>query len=161
MIKENLDKFMQIAAANGFAVSRPEVFVSKLGQCAGRCYPDRIELDAEYMEHFPHEVAYHTLGHEFAHWIQFQYKLFTRSARGREAHNAQFKQLCRMLGVSDKTTHSMKLPSKQRLQRIALVCPACSKEFQVTKIVINRMAAGKRSYHCHCKQPLSIDNLVK
>jgi predicted SprT family Zn-dependent metalloprotease len=159
MIQENLKKFMAIAAANGYPVSKPEVVVENLGKSAGCCYATHICLDAQYLEKYPEQVSFHTLGHEFAHWIQFQHNLFRESARGVEAHDANFKALCRMLGVSDKTRHNMKVEGKDRYQRFALVCPVCTKEYQVTKIIINRMSRGLKQYACHCGQPLEVENV--
>jgi len=159
MIQENLEKFVAIAAANGYPVSTPKVVVENLGKSAGCCYATHICLDAQYLEKYSEEVSFHTLGHEFAHWIQFQHNLFRESARGVEAHDATFKALCRMLGVNDETRHTMKVEGKDRFQRFPLICPACEKEYRVTKIIINRMSRGTKGYQCHCGEALSVDNV--
>jgi predicted SprT family Zn-dependent metalloprotease len=161
MIQENLKKFMVLAAASGYPVNEPTVTVTNLGKAAGRCSSEGIFLDAQYLAEYGEEVSFHTLGHEFAHWIQFQHNLFTRSKRGWEVHDATFKALCRMLGVKDGTFHNMKVEGKNRLKRHALVCPTCSKEYQVTKIIINRMVKGTKGYQCHCGQPLSAANVLE
>jgi predicted SprT family Zn-dependent metalloprotease len=159
MIQENLKKFVAIAAANGYPVAMPKVIIKNLGRAAGRCCPTHIELDAQYLAHDEEETAFHTLGHEFAHWIQYQHKLFRKSGRGWEYHDSTFKALCRMLGVKEDTHHHMEVEGKRKLKRYTLTCGACQKEYKVTKIIIKRMSTGARGYACHCGEPLFVDNL--
>lgn len=115
-VEENLDLFVSLAEDAGYPVPRPTVrYKAKMTRAAGTCGPKEITLSVEYLAEFEDEMVWDTLGHEFAHWIQFNHRhLFTFTRRKCIAHNAKFYALCRMLGVSDARCHSMILQNVTR-----------------------------------------------
>lgn len=160
----NLLKFVEIADQNGYPVVTPDLWYNKSHRAAGRCHSNKgIELSVDYTLQFTDEMAWNTLGHEFAHWIQFEMGLmeYTRTGR-RKIHGPQFKALCRMLGVSDSTTHKMKLDQsklkcqRKKQQRFNLKC-GCESGVRVSKTIYNRIQRKTHTYWCkRCKENLSV-----
>tara|TARA_R110000772_G_scaffold16535_7_gene46840 strand:- start:324 stop:815 length:492 start_codon:yes stop_codon:yes gene_type:complete len=156
-INENIDLFLSIASDNGYPCKRPSVTFNNRTRAAGICGQFGIQLSKPYLDEHEDEMVWNTLGHEFAHWIQQQHKLFTRTPSGkREVHGSKFRSLCRMLGVDDSRTHSMDLNDSvivKRKQPHSVKCP-CSTH-QVTPRMYTRISAG--GYRCgKCKGDLTV-----
>ena len=174
-VKENLDLFMSIAEDEGYIMERPTLIIRKAGFKRGGFFthktlgyaitgePGKITLNQNFVDGNEDEMAWDTLGHEFAHCIQYQHNLFTIRGKKRMAHDNKFKQLCRMLGVSDSTTHRM--TAKGKPERKVSSSPFgnrphtahCScKEYAITTRRANKMRHGS-SYRCmSCGTPLSL-----
>ena len=160
-VEKNLDLFVTTAAEHGYPVIRPTVQYKNMGgRVAGQCGLTGISLNVLFLEQFEDEVVWHTLGHEFAHWIQFNYpKLFTFTRRKRIAHNENFYALCRILGVRDTRCHSMRLagPSAPVRRKESTFPAQCGCDtYQITTTRRNKMLRGAQYYCRKCKTSLTL-----
>lgn len=162
-VEENLDLFMSVAADKGYPVPRPPVFYkAKMTRAAGTCSAIGITLSVDYLAEHEDTQVWHTLGHEFAHWIQRHHNMFTFTRHKRIAHNDKFYALCRMLGVSDSRCHSMDLQNvrARRTTKIHSTHCACSTH-KVTKAMYTKILTGS-TYRCNtCKSKLVLGPLQK
>ena len=151
-VQENIDLFMSVAEDAGFPVPRPPVsYKAKMTRAAGTCGMAGITLSVEYLAEFEERQVWHTLGHEFAHWIQRHHNMFTFTARKRIAHNAKFYALCRMLGVNDTRCHDMVLKDVTRRTTKTQSAKCGCQTFKVTTAMLNKIKRGSQ-YNCKkCK----------
>lgn len=150
-VEGNIDLFMSIAADNGYPVPRPAVrYKANMTRAAGTCSPKEITLSVEYLAEFEDIQVWHTLGHEFAHWIQRCHNLFTFTRRKRIAHNAKFYALCRMLGVNDSRCHSMDLQNvvRRTQKRFEIHCDC--QTHQVTKNMFHKCTVPGSTRYVRC-----------
>jgi predicted SprT family Zn-dependent metalloprotease len=161
-VQENLDLFISIADDNGYPVPRPTMrYKANMTRAAGTCSSKEITLSVDYLAEFEDEQVWNTLGHEFAHWIQFNHPhMFTFTRRKRIAHNDKFYALCRMLGVKDSRCHSMHLQNvTRRTTKVHSVSCLC-RTHKVTKAMQTKIANGSGHYCRKCKSTLVVGELA-
>jgi len=123
---------------------------------AGTCSADEITLSVNHLSEHEDEMVWDTLGHEFAHWIQFNHRyLFTFTRRKRMSHNASFYSLCRKLGVKDERCHRMVLENVvRRTTKVHQVHCNCQTH-NVTKAMYTKIVT-RSSHRCRaCKASLT------
>lgn len=151
-VEDNLDLFMSVAEDAGYPCPRPPVrYKAKMTRAAGRCNRNEITLSVDYLAEHEEEMVWHVLGHEFAHWIQFNYPhLINRTYRKTVYHNAKFYALCRMLGVSDSRCHSMVLQNVTRRTTKTWAVHCKCKTYKVTKNMYAKLTSQYSTRYATC-----------
>lgn len=157
-LDENMELFQSIAKDNGYDVPIPPLTLKQMGRTGGRCGRRGIELSLPHLDEHEEEMSWHTLGHEFAHWIQRTCNLWTFTRTGkRRIHDARFKSLCRMLGVSDGRCHDMKLSSDSGIRRTShrtMEAKCGCQTFQITPNMHRKIRFGSGHFCRTCKGTL-------
>lgn len=110
-----------------------------------------IKINPRFLESYTKEVLARTVPHEIAHLITF--KLFPNA---KQFHGPEFRSVCRALGISESTYHSMKLPEYGAIikQKRPYIYSCGCQNFNLTKLLHTRISLGQRRQCSKCKQEI-------
>lgn len=159
-LNANINHFMQVAEMNGYKVTRPALHIKSMGRKGGYQDNHGIHLSLPHLQQHEEEMKWDTLGHEFAHWIQSQCKLWTYTRTGkRRIHDAKFRSLCQMLGVNDERTHQMQLAEEIgricKTRRTMTATCGCQ-TFQITPAMHRKIQNGSGHFCRTCRGTLRV-----
>ena len=164
VIAKNLKHFVSLLEAQGVSLPYiPEVKLNLKGHTSGMFVPPYagkrayIRLNTDLLDKYLTEMSFHTLGHELAHAVEeLAYGGCKKSASGRDiVHGVRFKSICRLLGVKEGTTHSMKTTASRKMRTFEYLCDCEGIVHKLTTIKHNWILNKKRSYQCSkCKTKL-------
>jgi len=108
-----------------------------------------LRINGELLQANADDMVVNTLGHEWAHAIQF-IKYFAEPWRGsiyRRAHGEGWKQIMRRLGLKPTRCHNYQTTSARRQRSVEYLCQGCDKIYQFTTRRHNKVLQG-HSYLC-------------
>ena len=116
------------------------------GKVAGRANFDGwlIRINPRFLVSNTEEIIKRTVPHECAHLITF--KLFPFA---KQAHGPEFRSVCRAIGISQETYHTMILPDASKFTYIC----NCRK-WSISNCIHNRIKEGSRRFCRKCKGEL-------
>lgn len=111
-------------------------------------WKNHIKINPRFLENFSEKTINYVVIHEVAHLITK--KLFPAA---KQAHGPEFKSVCRVLGISDSTYHSMQLPEYKELikNKRPYIYSCDCQTFNLTKLLHSRIALGQRRFCTKCK----------
>lgn len=98
-----------------------------------------IDLNIEGLQKFEHEMLNETIPHEIAHLVVRAVHGYRKNGKKVQPHGKEFKAVCRVLGCSEETYHSMDL-TPARKTREFMVTSRCGRiQSKFTSVRINKM----------------------
>ena len=104
----------------------------------------RIKVNPKFLISHTDEMIGRTIPHECAHLITF--KLFPFA---KQAHGPEFRSVCRAIGISQETYHTMILPNTSNYK---YVCNC--RKWSISNCIHNRIKEGSRRFCRKCKGEL-------